>query len=70
MAGVTGWVLRTWLKVTAVLGLGVLVVWMFAERPGAVTAAVLVAGLAEVWTVKALAGEWASEARSCWWWTP
>jgi hypothetical protein len=30
---------------------------------------VIVAGLVEVWSVKALAKEWAHEARTSWWWT-
>lgn len=70
MTSVTGWVLRTWLKITIVLAAGVGGVWLFADRPGYTLAAVIVAGLVEVWAVKALAREWAHEARTAWWWTP
>jgi hypothetical protein len=69
MTSVTGWVLRTWLKITVALGLGVFGVWLFADKPGYTVAAVIVAGIVEVWTVKALAKEWAYEARTSWWWT-
>ncbi|MDQ2706292.1 MAG: hypothetical protein M3Z25_01000 [Actinomycetota bacterium] len=69
MGGVTGWVFMTWLKITVALGLGVGGVWLFTDRPGYVTAAVIAAGLIELWTVKALAREWAYEARTAWWWT-
>jgi hypothetical protein len=67
MGAVTAWAFRTWLKITVVLGLGMLGIWWF--RPGYTVAAVIVAGLIEVWTVKALAREWAYEARTSWWWT-
>lgn len=69
MTSVTGWVMLTWLKITVTLGLGVLSVWLFADRPGYTLAAVIVAVLVEVWTVKALAREWAYEARTAWWWS-
>lgn len=69
MGTVTGWVLLTWLKITAALALGVLGVWLFTDRPGYTFAAVIVSGLIEVWSVKALAKEWAYEARTSWWWT-
>lgn len=69
MGQVTAWVFTTWLKITAALGLGVFGVWLFSDRPGYTLLAVLGAGLAEIWTVRALAREWASEARSSWWWT-
>jgi hypothetical protein len=60
-------VLRTWLKITAVLGLGVLGVWLFAGKPDYTVAAVIVEGFVEIWSVKALTKEWAYEARtSCW----
>ncbi len=70
MGGVTGWVLLTWLKITVGLGLGVLGVWVFTDRPGYLTASLIVAGLVELWVIKALAREWAYEARTSWWWTP
>ena len=63
---VTGWALRTWLKVTIGLGLGVLGVWLLADRFTAATA--ICAVLVEVWATGALAREWAYEARSSWWW--
>lgn len=69
MGTVTAWALRTWLKVTLVLGLGVFGVWLFSDHPGEVLAAVIVAGLVEIWTLKALAREWAYEARTAWWWS-
>ena len=69
MTSVTGLVLRTWLKITLALGLGVLGVWLFTVKPGYTVVAVIVAGIVEVWSVKALAKEWAYEARTAWWWT-
>jgi hypothetical protein len=69
MTSITGWALLTWLKITAALGLCVLGVWLFADTPGYTVLAVIVAGIVEIWSVKALAKEWASEARTCWWWT-
>jgi hypothetical protein len=69
MGTVTGWVVLTWFKITAALGLGVLGVGLLCDRPGSMIAALIVAGLAEVWTVKALAREWVAEARTSWWWT-
>jgi hypothetical protein len=69
MGAVTGWVLRTWLKITLFLGLGVAAVWLFTDRPGYTVAAVVTAGLVEVWATQALAKEWAYEARTSWWWS-
>jgi hypothetical protein len=69
MWGMTGWVLRTWLKLTAALALGVVGVWLLTDRPGYVWAAIITAGLINVWAIRALAKEWAYEARSSWWWS-
>ena len=69
MLATTGWALRTWLKITIGLAAGVAGVWLFTDRPGYVTAAVILAVLAEIWTIKALCREWVYEARLfCWWW--
>jgi hypothetical protein len=68
MSAVTAWAFRTWLKVTVVLGLAVGAVWLLTERPGYTTAAIILAGLAEIWTVRGLAREWTYEARAAWWW--
>lgn len=65
----TGWVFRTWLKVTIALGLGVLGVWLFTTQIGLFYLAVIAAGLIEVWASCALAREWVDDARYCWWWT-
>jgi len=69
MTSVTAWVLRAWLKITVALGLGVFGVWLFSDKPGCVVLAVIAAGIVEIWSVKALAKEWAYEARMSWWWT-
>ncbi len=69
MGSVTSWVLLTWLKITVALGLGVGGVWVFTDRPGYLLAALIVAGLIELWAITALAREWAYEARTSWWWT-
>jgi hypothetical protein len=69
MGQVTGWALLTWLKLTAALALGVVGVWLFADKPGYTLAAAIVAVLVDLWAITALAREWAYEARSSWWWS-
>jgi hypothetical protein len=69
MGRVTGWALLTWLKLTAALALGVVGVWLFADKPGYTLAAAVVAVLVDLWAITALAREWAYEARSSWWWS-
>ena len=68
MWGMTGWVLRTWLKLTAALVLGVVGVWLLTDRPGYTLTAVIFAGLIDLWAAGALVKEWAYEARASWWW--
>jgi hypothetical protein len=68
MAAVTAWALATWAKVTLVLALGVLLAWLTLSTYWFwfVTA---LAVLAECYTLRQLAREWADEARlRCWWW--
>jgi hypothetical protein len=64
-----GWVIRTWLKITVGLAVVVGLVWLFTDHPGYVVAAVICAGLADLWVIRALCQEWVFEARVfCWWW--
>jgi hypothetical protein len=68
MIKATGWLLRAWCKLTAVLLVMCGAAWLFAP-PGWCTASVIVSGLVEVWAVRALAHEWVWEARiGTWWW--
>lgn len=69
MLSTTGWVLKTWFKTTLWLALGVGAVWLFTEDTGYLTAAIIAAVLAEVWTIRSLCREWLTEAEVwCWWW--
>jgi hypothetical protein len=66
---VTGWAVATWLKVTALLGGVVLVVWLvYGADSGWFWIAVGGGAVLELWTVRQLGREWASEARTSWWW--
>ncbi|MDQ2709320.1 MAG: hypothetical protein M3Z25_17565 [Actinomycetota bacterium] len=69
MLGVTGWVLRTWFKVTAALVICVGLVWLFTDQTRYVWQAGIAATLIDMWAIRALAREWSHEARSSWWWT-
>ncbi|MGH3611251.1 MAG: hypothetical protein ACRDRK_01230 [Pseudonocardia sp.] len=68
MWAVTGWAAITWAKLTTVLALVLVVCWWQLDPVGF---AVACAGAAfvQLWLIGALAGEWAAEARSSWWWT-
>lgn len=69
MWAVTGWAAATWLRVTLTLAVIVGVCWWWLPTgSGWFWIVCLVAVLVEVWSVRALAAEWASEARSSWWW--
>lgn len=68
MLAMTGWVLRTWLKITVALALIVLGMRLFAT-PGWFYASVIGAGLAEWWLTGALWRMWTFEAETgLWWW--
>ena len=68
MWAVTGWAVATWLKVTVVLALAVLLAWLLLA-PGWFVLALGLAVLADLYAARQLAREWADEARlSCWWW--
>ena len=68
MGAVTAWALATWAKVTLFLALGVLLVWLLVA-PGWFLLALVLGAVAEAYTVRQLAREWADEARlRCWWW--
>jgi hypothetical protein len=68
MWAVSGWALATWVKVTLLLTLGVLVAWL-ALTPGWFWLVAALAVLADLYVVRQLAREWADEARiTCWWW--
>jgi hypothetical protein len=69
MWAVTGWAVATWLRVTLLLALGVAAGWWLLS-PGWFVACCIGAALAEVWTLRQLAREWAYEAHTSWWWTP
>ena len=67
---VTGWVIATWLRVTAVLTAAVAVAWLaLGEHSGAFWLLCLGAVLAKGYLTRQLLREWADEARiTCWWW--
>ena len=68
MAAVTAWALATWAKVTLVLALGVLLAWLTLPTDWFWFLTAL-AVLAQCYTLRQLAREWADEARlRCWWW--
>ena len=65
----TGHCLATWLKVTLVLGVLVLVagiVWGFGTGPFVI--AVIAAVVLDLLAIRGLVREWAFEARGSWWW--
>jgi hypothetical protein len=69
MWATTGHCIATWLKVTVVLGVLVLIagfVWGFGSS--AFTLAVLAAILIDLIAVRGLAREWSFNARGSWWW--
>lgn len=71
MWGVTAWVLATWLRFTLLFALAVAIGWWWlgAEHDGFLLLC-LGAGIGELYVTRALAKEWASEARLSWWWSP
>lgn len=69
MLHTAGWAVKIWFKITVGLAVGVGLVWLFTDGPGYTTAAIILAGLAEIWTIRQLCREWIFEARIfCWWW--
>lgn len=70
MWAVTGWALVTALKVTAALMLLVGLAWLAWGDTGPFWLTVIGAVLLDGYAIRQLAREWASEARSSWWWTP
>jgi hypothetical protein len=67
MWNVTGWVIRTWLRITVLLCLGVGAAWLWCPA-GWFTLAVIGAAVIELWTTGALAREWSYQASTTWWW--
>lgn len=66
---VTGWAVAVWLKLTLFLAVAVGAAWwLLPTGSGWFPLILLTAALVELWSVRALAAEWASEARSSWWW--
>ena len=71
MWAVTGWAIATWLKTSIMLVAAVAVCWLaWGTGSGAFWAVCAAAVLAEGYLTRQLCREWASEARSSWWWTP
>ncbi len=68
MWGVTGWVLRVWLRITILVALGVGAAWLWLT-PGWFTLAVIGAAVIELWAIRALTREWSYQASATWWWT-
>ena len=69
MWATTGHCLATWLKVTLVLGVLVLIagmVWGFGS--GAFVLAVVAAIVIELIAIRGLARAWTFDARGTWWW--
>ncbi len=59
----------TWLRVTLVLGLAVLVVgWVWGFASGPFVLALLAASVVELLAIRGLAREWVFDARGHWWW--
>ncbi|GAA1187553.1 hypothetical protein [Pseudonocardia alaniniphila] len=70
MWSVTGWVFATWLKITLLLALAVLVAALvFGTGSGWFWLATAAAVLAELYVIRQLAREWGYEARLSWWWS-
>ncbi len=71
MWAVTGWAVLTWLKLTALLAVVVLVVWwQLGTGSGWFLLACVIGAGAQLWAIRQLAREWTDEARACWWWAP
>ena len=71
MWAVTGWVVVTWLKITILLGVAVVLAWLaFGTGSGAFVLACIAAGVGELYLSRQLGREWAREARvTAWWWS-
>jgi membrane protein YdbS with pleckstrin-like domain len=70
MWDVTEWAVVTWLKCTLVLAAAVGAGWLyFGAGSGAFTLVCLAAVVAELYTTRQLAREWAHEAGLRWWWS-
>ncbi|GJF03818.1 hypothetical protein [Pseudonocardia sp. D17] len=66
---VTGWAVAVWLKLTLFLAIAVGAAWWLLPTGSSWFPLILItAALVELRAVRALAAEWASEARSSWWW--
>jgi hypothetical protein len=71
MWGVTVWVFATWLKWTLLFLLAVTAGWWWlGSEHGGYVLLCLAATVTELYVTRALAREWASEARVSWWWSP
>jgi hypothetical protein len=69
MLRTTGQLIGTWLRVTLVVGLAVLIVgWIWGFGSGPFVIAVIAAVLVELLALRGLAREWMFEARGRWWW--
>jgi hypothetical protein len=67
---VTEWAFITWLKLTALLAVGVGVCWlMLGTGSGWFWLGVTAAVLTDLWVARQLSREWAHEASYRWWWT-
>jgi hypothetical protein len=65
----TGRMFGTWLRVTLLLGLAVLVAgWIWGFGTGPFVIAVVGAVAVELLALRGLAREWVFEARGHWWW--
>jgi len=70
MWGVTLWTLATWLKWTILLALAVATGWWWlGSEHGGFALLCGSAALGELYLTRALAREWASEARVSWLWS-
>ncbi|MFP5022527.1 hypothetical protein [Pseudonocardia phyllosphaerae] len=70
MGTTTLWALRTWFKLSLLLGLLVGVVWVwFGTGSGWFWTAIAAACVTEYYVVRQLGREWSWEARATWWWS-
>jgi hypothetical protein len=70
MWAVTGWVIATWLRVTAILAATVTLCWLLlGTHSGVFWLACCAAVTAELYLSRQLLREWNWEAGLRWWWT-